>query len=364
MAANPMKRQARNSFLLGVLVTILIAGVIIAFLFLQMNNLNKELKQQKESSKKVFILNQNVKSGQTLTPSMFISKEIPSDAVPADATSDVTQLIAQYSLCDTSGNDIYTDADGNLYMLRNNNKVTVYKDNATGVFYTQENGNRTTIETTQKDIVAKTDMRKNTVITSSLIARSDHINSADVREQEYNMIVLPIDLTTGEYVDIRLQLPTGQDYIVVSKKEVTVPDVAGSYLADTIKVKLAEEETLALSSAIIEAYKMNGSKLYATKYVEAGIQETAIPTYVVNNDVANLIESDPNIVTEAKNALRARYTANNSALMNLRNQYINSALSTYGNNDNVPTKMQESIVSTKEKRQEYLQSLGGTAPTK
>ena len=75
MAANPMKRQARNSFLLGVLVTILIAGVIIAFLFLQMNNLNKELKQQKESSKKVFILNQNVKSGQTLTPSMFISKE-------------------------------------------------------------------------------------------------------------------------------------------------------------------------------------------------------------------------------------------------------------------------------------------------
>ena len=248
-------------------------------------------------------------------------------------------------------------------MLRNNNRVTVYKDNATGVFYTQENGNRTTVDTTQKDIIAKTDMRKNTVITSSLIARSDHINSADVREQEYNMIVLPIDLTTGEYVDIRLQLPTGQDYIVVSKKEVTVPDVAGSYLADTIKVKLAEEETLALSSAIIEAYKMNGSKLYATKYVEAGIQETAIPTYVVNNDVANLIESDPNIVTEAKNALRARYTANNSALMNLRNQYINSALSTYGNNDNVPTKMQESIVSTKETRQEYLQSLSGT-PTK
>ncbi len=36
MATNPMQRKARNSFLLGMLVMLLIAGVIIAFLFIMM----------------------------------------------------------------------------------------------------------------------------------------------------------------------------------------------------------------------------------------------------------------------------------------------------------------------------------------
>ena len=42
----------------------------------------------------------------------------------------------------------------------------------------------------------------------------------DLRKQEYNMLVLPSQLATGEYIDIRLALPTGQDYVVLGKKKV------------------------------------------------------------------------------------------------------------------------------------------------
>ena len=35
MAVNPMQRKARNSFLLGMLITLLIAAVIVAFLMIQ-----------------------------------------------------------------------------------------------------------------------------------------------------------------------------------------------------------------------------------------------------------------------------------------------------------------------------------------
>ena len=42
---------------------------------------------------------------------------------------------------------------------------------------------------------------------------------SDVRTQEYNMITLLSQLQTGDFVDIRLRLPSGQDYIVVSKKQ-------------------------------------------------------------------------------------------------------------------------------------------------
>ena len=38
MASNPMQRKARNSFLLGMLLMLVITGIIIAFLFLQIKN--------------------------------------------------------------------------------------------------------------------------------------------------------------------------------------------------------------------------------------------------------------------------------------------------------------------------------------
>ena len=45
MAMNPMQRKANNSFLLGVVITILITGAIIAFLIFQLANLNKEMEE-------------------------------------------------------------------------------------------------------------------------------------------------------------------------------------------------------------------------------------------------------------------------------------------------------------------------------
>ena len=46
MATNPMQRKARNSFLLGMLVTLVITGAIIALLFMQL--MNKTKKEQED----------------------------------------------------------------------------------------------------------------------------------------------------------------------------------------------------------------------------------------------------------------------------------------------------------------------------
>ena len=306
MATNPMQRQARNSFLLGMIITLIIAGVIVYLLFSQIKKLNKQLKDEKDATVSVYVAKQDIKSGQTVTADLFVMKTVKKDGVPADATSNISAMIQNYSLCDKSGNDIYTDAEGNLYMTaENGGKTTVYIDDATGNYYTQaaNNGQKNYIETTQKPLVAKVDLKANTVIASSYVARSDELTTDDVRNQEYNMLVLPVDVITGDFVDVRLQLPTGQDYIVISKKKVTVPQV--------------------------------------------------------NGDVAKLIDSDPNIVSKARTELANRY--NNGSLKDLRNQYINGALSNYGKDENVSTKMTESITSTQESRKQYLQSLTGTA---
>ena len=76
MATNPMQRKARNSFILGMLVMLVICGVIIAFLFIQITNLNKKEQENKQASVKVYVLSQDVGSGQVITTDMFTMQTV------------------------------------------------------------------------------------------------------------------------------------------------------------------------------------------------------------------------------------------------------------------------------------------------
>ena len=118
-----------------------------------------------------------------------------------------------------------------------------------------------------------------------------------------------------------------------------------------------EAETMVMSNAIIEAYIDNGSLLYATTYVEPGLQQTVIPTYVPTGAVQSAIHSNPNIEQEAKNALITRYNQNASTRTNI----IDSVLAQYAQDrvDNIEAGVQEEIAKAKEERQAYLEALGG-----
>lgn len=356
MATNPMQRKARQSFLLGVIITLLLASIVIFFLYNQIQNLNEKIKKEVSEKVQVYILTQDVKSGQTITSDMFTMKAVSRSTVPADATSDISSMLSAYSLCDKQGNLIKTATDdkGNLtmYMEIDGNKTTVYQDEETGGYYrTSSTGGKIAIETTEKPLVAKIAMKANTVITGTMISVSDEIQTDDYREQTYNMISLPIDLVTGDYVDVRLMLPNGQDYIVLSKKQVTIPDVNGEYLADTIKLSIPEGDLLTLSSAIVEAYQIEGSKLYAIKYTEAGNQKPATETYMPTNDVIQQIQRNPNIVSEAMKEIKERWT---SSAQYFREEDINKA---DRNPDNVKSEIQESTQATQEAREEYLSTI-------
>ena len=114
----------------------------------------------------------------------------------------------------------------------------------------------------------------------------------DLRKVEYNVLTLPSQLQTGEYIDVRLALPSGQDYIVVSKKQVEIPQVSGVDVADTIWLKLTEDEIITMNNAIVDSARALGSVLKVTIYTEAGTQEAATPTYVPSKEVAELIRNN------------------------------------------------------------------------
>ncbi len=316
MAKNPMQRKAQNSFLLGMLVTLLITGIIIALLVVQLTKLTNEQKEAQSHLKKAYVLAQDINSGDTVSTDKLTLKELDSTTIPANALT----LAAL-----TEKSDI-TDEDGNLIKKVN--------------------------------IISKIDLKKGTIITTDMIAEEAAL-AADVRKVEYNMIVLPSQLQTDKYIDIRLKLPSGKDYIVTSHKQIEIPTVDGIDSVNTIWMNLSETEILTLSCAIVESYKMPGSILYAAEYIEPGLQTAAIPTYLPDDDTLNLINQDPNCVLEAKNAIFQRN--NNASIKNAVRNPVNSSLNQNAEDaiDNVIDKVEDEIKNTQEERQKYLEALGG-----
>ncbi|OMF15320.1 flagellar biosynthesis protein FlgA [Paenibacillus amylolyticus] len=143
--------------------------------------------------------------------------------------------------------------------------------------------------------VAKIELKKGTAITTEMVYE-DTPAPPDLRNRELQVVLLPSSLVKGDIIDVRIQFPTGQDYVLLSKKKVERLNAA------TLWITMTEEEILSLSSAIVDAY-LHKASIYALTYVEPQFQTPAIATYPANSEVLKLLESDPNIVRRAEQEL-------------------------------------------------------------
>jgi hypothetical protein len=142
---------------------------------------------------------------------------------------------------------------------------------------------------------AKIELKKGAVLTSAMITANEP-TPKDLRNRELKVVVLPNSLKAGEEVDIRIQFPTGQDYILLAKKQISRLE------GPVIWVTVNEQEILSLSSAIVDAY-LHKASIYALTYVDPQLQPKAIPTYPPNPKVLELMNRDPNLVRVAEQKL-------------------------------------------------------------
>lgn len=302
MASNPMQKKSRNSFLLGMLIMLIIAVIAMAAMFFLLKKDEKKQEEQAAAQTYVYRLNTSVKSGEEITSSKVTSVLVSSEAVPSKAFASKTKITKD-------GKETWVDK-GFTY--------SGYK--------------------------SKIDLDQGTILSEDMLYEGTELQASE-RIQEYNMLQLPVQLDVGEYVDIRLQMSNGQDYIVVSHKE--VKDLYG----DTIWLQLAEEEILLMSNAMVESYIAPASNIYVTKYVEPGMQTAAQITYVPSQEVAYLIQQNPNIVKEARDSLIKRYTDESALRNNMQtelNKYSDQAL------DNIQAQMEEAREKAKQAREEFL----------
>ncbi len=158
----------------------------------------------------------------------------------------------------------------------------------------------------------------NMPMTSALLI-DDTLIEKDLRLYEVSFVELPYTLTVGETIDIRIAFPTGQEYVVLSKKliegfERRVNNVHQGLL----NLALEEEEALRMSSALVDSYIAEGARVYMVKYVDPDQQEAAEVNYPVNEHVLHLLQENPNILesSDVGAMLQARGVLN-SAMVTL-----------------------------------------------
>lgn len=305
MAMNPMQRKIRNSFLFGFLVAVIIAAVVVALLYMRVKGLKEEIvKIQKENEValvQVYAVTQDVQKDEILTASGDADQKFALISVPAQQVPD--NAITQANL-----DKLYKDENSDEYQM-----------------------------------TAKLDLSKNTVLTTDMVEKSNE--SGTFRMGEYTMISLPSKLNAGDYIDIRIAYPTSADFVVLSKVKVQDANT------NTIWLKLAESQMLLLNEAIIESYIVDGTKLYASQYVDAA-QVELNATYVPNSTVASLIQAnsftdyDKSLIDDA-----------NRDVMDIR-KYIESVLSKY-TEDEKTDKVKEGFTTEKTTVQAAREALMG-----
>ena len=310
MATNPIQRRSRQSFLLGFLIALVVMAVVVVILFTKINSLNEDLEKTKKQIPKestIYVLNDDVKSGDEITSDMFDPVTIKTD------TSFEGYYITPYD----------------------------FDDEAT--------------------YISKGEIAYGSMVVYDMIVKSEDIKRNDERFIEYNMIVLPTQLKNGDYIDIRLMMPNGKDYIVLAKKHVE------QSTAKSIWLDMNEEELLTMNSVIVDAYITPGTKLYATIYTDPGMQEPATITYPVSDDILEIMNSNPNIVDEARKELRERWNAdidqNGSGDLRDNRTDINgytSEMTTTEKTEKVTDKVNEEVGKISENRDEFVSELEGT----
>lgn len=293
MAMNPMKRKTRNAFLLGFIAALIVGGAVIAFLIMQIRNKNNQLSnkdselQEAQKTVEVCVVDGKVSAGQGINVK---TKKIHPKDMPTGAMS----------LGDL---DKYQNDDG------------------------------------EYEMTATINLTDGTVLTDSMIEKST--STVSYRLVEYSMISLPSKLSDGDFIDIRLAFPDGGNYIVLSKVEVVECNTT------TVWLELNESQMLTLDEAAIESYIIDGTRLYATQYLDSEQTELNV-TYVPNDLVKSLISlnADAN---------------DNSDFQEVRDNVIDQILSGYSDEertDKVSEGFETQRSATQANRSELLGDMG------
>lgn len=126
-------------------------------------------------------------------------------------------------------------------------------------------------------------------LTSDLITKEEYIGS--VYERDVFLDSLPVGTQVGDYIDIRVVLPGGEEFVVFPHKRVN------ARFENAVKMRFDEADLWLYTSMMVDRslYKDSGMKIYATKYVDPGAHDKTIAYYPVRKEVVDIMNINGNL---------------------------------------------------------------------
>jgi hypothetical protein len=133
------------------------------------------------------------------------------------------------------------------------------------------------------------DLEPGTIITRDLIMR-------DYRDDTSRWMEITLDYFTpgtvaGDYIDIRVILPGGHDFIVLPKRRIY------RMFGNTITLLVTEQEIHFLHGFMLDQFMYSGEGFisYGMRYIDPGLQAAATAYYTIPLHIIQFMESVPSI---------------------------------------------------------------------
>lgn len=158
-------------------------------------------------------------------------------------------------------------------------------------------------------MVTRIELKKKSVPTLDMLNSKDDQITDIVKNQDFNWITMHAFLEVDDYVDIHYKEKDGTDYVVAAKKKVI--NLSGN----TFSTNITDDERPLINNATVRA-DVTGGTLYLTIYPEPENQNAARVTYVLDKNIQEKIDAQPEIVEKSAQSLAKKNnvsTSNNSS---------------------------------------------------
>jgi hypothetical protein len=135
----------------------------------------------------------------------------------------------------------------------------------------------------------KVNIAPGTILSADMLMEEK--NEGDkIYTKELTFDALPVSTVVGDYIDLRVILPTGEEYVVLSHEQIK------RLYNTTITLFISEEENILLNSLFNDlAIYPNGCYAYLYKYIEPGKDTDTIAFYPAQERLTNFILFNPNV---------------------------------------------------------------------
>ena len=144
----------------------------------------------------------------------------------------------------------------------------------------------------------KVGLKAGTVITEDVIY--EEVITDDLRYFDIVTHQNPIGLQAGSFVDIRIQMPMGEDYIAIPHRQVKAIN------SGILKVAITEEDIHTYNSMLVDSIIYPGTQIYAVEYIEGGVQKPAEAYYPKSTNIVAIAQKDPNMLTAIRQDILQR----------------------------------------------------------